>query len=151
MATFPRSKKPAAYDGYLHVGDDVQRYLYLTALQDRNETLFYRLLMSHIEEMAPVVYTPTVGRACELYSHIYRRSRGIYISPDRIAAASRTVLRHAPVAGLPGHGRHRQRGDLGASVIFGVGGMGIPIGKLVLYTAGAGIHPAFVSARSTWM
>src|SRR4030095_12671892 len=66
---------------YRESGDDVQRSLFLAGLQDRNETLFCRLVLDHLEEMVPVIYTPTVGKACERYSHIYRRGRGVYVSP----------------------------------------------------------------------
>jgi malic enzyme len=136
----PAEQEARVYDGYLHAGDDVQRYLFLTALQDRNETLFYRLLLSHIEEMVPVVYTPTVGRACELYSHIYRRPRGIYLSPrDRGRIAE--ILRRAPVDDCRIIVVTDNEAILGLGDL-GVGGMGIPIGKLALYTAAAGIHPA---------
>ena len=76
----PRDQRTRSYQNYLGSGDDVGRYLYLAALQDRNETLFYRLLLDHLEEMVPIVYTPTVGKVCERYSHLYRRPRGLYIS-----------------------------------------------------------------------
>jgi malic enzyme len=136
----PEDQQTRAYESYLAAGDDVGKYLYLAGLQDRNETLFYRLLMDHLDEMVPIVYTPTVGKVCERYSHLYRRPRGVYISTqDRGRMVE--VLRNA------------RRDDTRLIVVTdneailgigdqGVGGMGIPIGKLALYTAGAGIHPA---------
>jgi malic enzyme len=136
----PTEQETRAYENYLKAGEDVSRYLFLAALQDRNETLFYRLLVDHLEEMVPVVYTPTVGKVCERYSHIYRRPRGVYVSTqDRGRLVE--VLRNA------------EREDTQIIVVTdneailgigdqGVGGMGIAIGKLALYTAGAGIHPA---------
>jgi malate dehydrogenase (oxaloacetate-decarboxylating) len=133
-------QRARAYENYQRAGDDVGRYLFLAALQDRNETLFYRLLLDHMEEMAPIVYTPTVGKVCQQFSHIYRRPRGIYVSSqDRGRIAE--VLRNAPygdarVIVVTDNEAILGLGDLG------VGGMGIPIGKLALYTAGAGIHPA---------
>src|SRR5450759_548591 len=75
-----RDQEARVYENYRGAADDVARYVFLAGLQDRNEVLFYRLLLDHIEEMAPIVYTPTVGLVCERYSHIYRRPRGVYIS-----------------------------------------------------------------------
>jgi malate dehydrogenase (oxaloacetate-decarboxylating)(NADP+) len=112
---------------------------YLIELADRNVTLFYRVLMDNLVEMTPIMYTPTVGRACQKFGHIYRKNRGMYITmrhKGRIAQ----VLSHWPnketdIIVISDGSRILGLGDLGAN------GMGIPIGKLVLYVAGAGLHP----------
>lgn len=128
------------YENYRRKDDDLERYIFLASLQDRNEVLFYRLLSDHIREMSPIIYTPVVGLACQNYSHIYRRPRGLYVSyPTRDDMD--TLMQNVPqkevrVIVVTDGERILGLGDLG------VGGMGIPVGKLALYTLCAGIHPA---------
>jgi malate dehydrogenase (oxaloacetate-decarboxylating) len=128
------------YDAFLAQGTDIERYTFLRGLQDSNETLFYALLTRNIEEMMPVVYTPTVGLGCQRFSHIFRKPRGLFLSYPHKDDIRRILA-------------NRRFDDVEAIVVSdgerilglgdqGAGGMGIPIGKLSLYTACAGLHPS---------
>lgn len=119
---------------------DLDRNIYLSSLMDRNETLFYRFVMDNLEETVPVIYTPTVASTCKYWSRLYRTAHGIYITPrDRGRIADillARVVEQPPVIVVTDNERILGIGDQGA------GGLGIPIGKLALYTAAAGISPA---------
>ncbi len=126
------------YEAFQAKATNLERFIYLASLQDRNETLFFRLVHEHIDEMMPIVYTPVVGEACQQFSHIYRRARGLYISyeqRDRIDRVLRNHPRPPAVIVVTDGERILGLGDQG------VGGMGIPIGKLCLYTLCAGVPP----------
>tara|TARA_R110000744_G_scaffold333043_2_gene438433 strand:- start:107 stop:1801 length:1695 start_codon:yes stop_codon:yes gene_type:complete len=130
-----------AYMQYSSFNEPINKHIYLRAIQDNNETLYYRLIQQHIDEMMPIIYTPTVGDACEQFSDIYRSSRGLFISyserhqmDDIIRNATK---RKVKVIVVTDGERILGLGDQG------IGGMGIPIGKLSLYTACGGISPAY--------
>ncbi len=127
------------YENFQAKTTNLERYIFLESLQDRNETLFFRLVLEHIDEMMPIVYTPVVGEACQKFSHIYRRGRGLYISYEQRDHMEKLLhnseIAHPSIIVVTDGERILGLGDQGA------GGMGIPIGKLCLYTLCAGISP----------
>ncbi|AHG42083.1 malate dehydrogenase [Pseudomonas syringae CC1557] len=129
------------YSQYKQCASDLDKHIYLRSIQDNNETLFFRLLDSHLDEMLPIIYTPTVGQACQEFSKIYRTHRGLFISypeRDRIDDILRSATKdRIKIIVVTDSERILGLGDQG------IGGMGIPIGKLSLYTACGGISPAY--------
>jgi len=127
-------------EAYRRKPDDLEKYIFLAGLQDRSEPLFYRLLVDNLTEMVPIVYTPTVGQACLEMSHIARRYRGVYIDPTNIASIDlifqNISLPHVYLLVVTDGERILGLGDLGSD------GMGIPVGKVSLYVAAGGLHPA---------
>jgi malate dehydrogenase (oxaloacetate-decarboxylating) len=130
-----------AYQQYSQFEEDLDKHIYLRNIQDTNETLYYSLITSHLEEMMPIIYTPTVGLACQLFSKIYRRKRGVFLSyPDRERMEfmlHNSTKQNVKVIVVTDSERILGLGDQG------IGGMGIPIGKLALYSACGGISPAY--------
>ncbi|WP_218208646.1 NAD-dependent malic enzyme [Acinetobacter sp. F9] len=130
-----------SYQQYCAFNSDINKHIYLRNIQDTNETLFYHLIENHLSEIMPIIYTPTVGEACQRFSDIYRRHRGIFISyPDRdqIEQIIHNInKKNVKVIVITDGERILGLGDQG------IGGMGIPIGKLALYTACGGISPAY--------
>jgi malate dehydrogenase (oxaloacetate-decarboxylating) len=128
------------YEMYCRKSDDLEKYIFLQALLNRNETLFYSLLSEHLTEMLPIVYTPTVGKACQQLSHITREYRGVYVSPETIANIDKyfqeVSLPEVNLIVVTDGERILGLGDLGSD------GMGIPVGKINLYVAAGGLHPA---------
>ena len=126
-------------DGLRRLSTNIDKYIFLATLQNRNENLYYRVVTQHIEEILPLIYTPTVGEACKAFSHIFRGAKGFYITPKDVGQIRRILdnwpERDIRVIVVTDGQRILGLGDLGAN------GMGIPIGKLALYTACAGIPP----------
>ena len=129
------------FSQYNQCASDLDKHIYLRSIQDNNETLFFRLLDSHLDEMLPIIYTPTVGQACQEFSKIYRTHRGLFVSypeRDRIDDILRSATKdQIKIIVVTDSERILGLGDQG------IGGMGIPIGKLSLYTACGGISPAY--------
>ena len=137
-----------AYENFQAKPNDLEKFIYLTSLNDRNETLFYRLVYEHIDEMVPIVYTPTVGEACQKFSHIYRRARGLYVGYDQRHNIEKILrnfyMENACVIVVTDGERILGLGDQGA------GGMAIPIGKLCLHPVRGHLtlsHPAHHAGR----
>lgn len=130
-----------SYQQYLSFDNNLNKHIYLRNIQDTNETLFYNLLSQHLDEMLPIIYTPTVGEACQRFSDIYRRHRGIFISYAERQYIDQIIhnvnKKNVKVIVITDGERILGLGDQG------IGGMGIPIGKLSLYTACGGISPAY--------
>ena len=130
-----------SYQQYLSFDNNLNKHIYLRNIQDTNETLFYSLLSQHLDEMLPIIYTPTVGEACQRFSDIYRRHRGIFISYAEREYIDQIIhnvnKKNVKVIVITDGERILGLGDQG------IGGMGIPIGKLSLYTACGGISPAY--------
>ena len=139
VSTMP-AQVERALESYRRKPDDLEKYIFLMGLLDRSEPLFYRLLGEHLEEMVPIVYTPTVGQACLQLSHITRRYRGVYISQQNIAGIDQIFqsisLPSVDLIVVTDGERILGLGDLGSD------GMGIPVGKVALYVAAGGLHPA---------
>jgi len=128
-----------SYENFAGKPNLLEKFIYLSGLQDRNETLYFRLVLEHIDEMMPIVYTPVVGEACQKYSHIYRKARGLYIGYDQRHQIEKILgnyeISNPSIIVATDGERILGLGDQGA------GGMGIPIGKLCLYTLCAGVSP----------
>ena len=128
-----------AHENFNRAETPMLKYIYLRALQERNETLFYTFIMRNLEETIPIIYTPTVGAAVEEYSHIFRRPRGLFISPKSIDRIDE-ILKNLPYLDIEMIVVTDNEAILGLGD-QGIGGMGIPIGKLAIYVAEAGIRP----------
>ncbi len=134
------TQRTRSYEMYSRKHDDIEKYIFLQSLLNRNETLFYSLLRHNLLEMLPIVYTPTVGQACLMLSHITREYRGIYVSPENIGDIDQILqevsLPDVSLIVVTDGERILGLGDLGSD------GMGIPVGKINLYVAAGGLHPA---------